>query len=707
MSKLKADIDAMLAHLHALFDSVPERYRDGLLEIAYTSVKDGVHKLDRAQLFLLDQFDVASKFAAIKSEAGLNVYCGVWLRKPDSFPGGRTNDIDAYCTMAVCVDLDEEGRAANAKNVWGDLPPTHVVMTGKVPHARMQFYYLLDAPLTDHARYRAAQAALCGAFDGDPAIVNTGRVMRLPGSIAWPAKPGRVAELTRIQPLKNRGAPVSLETIEEKYSQFFKSAEVPLAYKPAALSSHETRLLAAPTAHIGQITDGREAYMRDTALACLKQFCMQNGAAPTPFELFDMAWPQYDRNASTHVAGKLDRGQDEMRAMCVKTINRFDAGQISSLPNLDAAVAPRSNVVQLLHKPEQLHAPARRALRSHSFYQLLTEQVEEVPDYIEPNFVGPGGFVVIAGPPKAQKSFLLQEIVASCAVGGQFLNNTFSVPRPLRVFWLQAEMNAKELRKRARVLGGMLTAEQTRLYQENLFVSERFAMILDDNGVDLVVAHIKELFPDSPPDIIAIDPLQNVLDVENENDNAQIMRFLTQRLEAVRQRVNPDAAIILAHHTKKMTAEDMGKDAFIALRGASALRGYYDSCIVIHKASDEGEERRVHFELRSGEAPEPMAVEMVDGRFVTSDPTRNLSVHVARAMLQDLRQAWELRAPLSHFPRAKSELRYVGDLWPKKYNVTSKAALGIVEDWLKNGIVIHRPHVRHRHPAGLEVVGSI
>jgi hypothetical protein len=44
--------------------------------------------------------------------------------------------------------------------------------------------------------------------------------------------------------------------------------------------------------------------------------------------------------------------------------------------------------------------------------------VLEEPDYIEPGFAGPGGFVLIAGPPKAQKSFLLQGAAVAAATGG-------------------------------------------------------------------------------------------------------------------------------------------------------------------------------------------------------------------------------------------------------------------------------------------------
>jgi putative DNA primase/helicase len=185
------------------------------------------------------------------------------------------------------------------------------------------------------------------------------------------------------------------------------------------------------------------------------------------------------------------------------------------------------------------------AIKTVSFLTLLEEEVIEEPDYIEPDFAGPGQFVLIAGPPKAQKSLLLQEMLVSCAIGSPFLLNTFKVARPLRVFWLQAEMNRKLLRKRAREFDD-LTAGERELLGRNLVISERFRMLLNDDGVKKTIETIKSAFPDGQlPDVIAIDPLANVFDGDDENQSAQLLRFLTTRVEAVRQAINPAAVIVL------------------------------------------------------------------------------------------------------------------------------------------------------------------
>jgi putative DNA primase/helicase len=243
--------------------------------------------------------------------------------------------------------------------------------------------------------------------------------------------------------------------------------------------------------------------------------------------------------------------------------------------------------------------------------------VVEEPDYIEPNLLGPGGFLLIGGPPKAQKSWLV-------AGHARVRRDRTGVPgrhvpgaAPLRVFWLQAEMNEKLLRRRAKAMTG-LTPDEINDLAANLIVSDRFRMILDPNGVEVASKLIREQFAGEVPDIIAFDPMANLFDQENENDNAQVMKFLTLRIEAVRQLVNPMAGVILVHHATKKGPDEIRKDPFNCFRGGGALRGHYDSGIIIFRKADDGEEREVHFELRSGDEPEPLTVTLTDGRMVKS-----------------------------------------------------------------------------------------
>lgn len=701
------DLNAMRAHVEHLFGGDLGGCADGKIELAWTDSRPdavGRYRLKNARLFGVTELDALVEYAArLNSINNCNVYIGAALRKPDTSPFGRGQDSDAYALTCAYVDLDDPGAAGQAKDIYGLDKPTFIVLTGRAPHVRAQMWWKLDEPIQNTEWWPSLLRGIAHKMGGDGTVTNPSRVMRLAGSIAWPVKPGRTIELTSIAPLREPGPPSY--AIEHLAGLFPAMAEGCTSAAPTPVT-HTTNSLGLAD----RIADGREAYMRDTIAACLVEYIGTNGAAPNAQELFDAAWPQYERKVDLTRAG---RGPEEFAEKCAYTIKRFERGEIHGAETLEAAVASyarkeRERALSGSAPQRELPPPAIQtgAIKTTSFYTLLTEDVPEEPDYIEPGFAGPGTFVLIAGPPKAQKSFLLQEMLVSCATGTPFLMDTFKVIRPLRVFYLQAEMNRKLLRKRAREFT-MLTPEQRSLLKTNLIVSERFHMILNEDGVKTAVAAIKAAFPDSPPDIIAVDPLANVFDQENENDNTQLMRFLTARVEAVRQAVNPMACVVMVHHATKRSAEDMSRDPFVAIRGASALRGYYDSAIVIFRASEESKARKVHFELRSGESPEPMLVELTGGRFQTADRVSSIDKPMARQMLAVLREAWEADEPLSPNRQSKTEGRYAVFNLSEQFKVKAKEVDNLLNQWMANRVIAMRPKVSRGRPAGLEVIGNI
>jgi hypothetical protein len=699
------DVAAMRQHVEHLFGGYLDGCHDGLIELSWTDTKPdqaGRYRLAHAKLFGTDKLDeLVDEAARLNAQPMCNVYIGAALRRPDTAPFGRAQDRDAWALTCAYVDLDDAEAATNAKSIYGLDKPTLVVVTGRAPHTRAQLWWRLEEPLKEADKWPALLRGIAIKLNGDTSVTNPSRVMRLAGTIAWPVKPGRTVELTSIAPLREPGArEYSADHLAREFPPVAPQASVAVP----AVTGHTTNSLGLAD----KINDGREAYMRDTISACLIELVGTTGASPTAQELYDAAWPQYERKVDLSRGG---RGPDEFAQKCAYTVARFERGDIRGIETLDKAIAVYQRKEARKPAPKQASLPEpviqATAIRTTNFLTLLTEDVPEEPDMIEPGFAGPGSFVLIAGPPKAQKSFLLQEMLVAAATGGSFLENTFNCTRPLRVFYLQAEMNRKLLRKRAREFK-LLTAEERELLATNLIVSERFHMILNENGVKLAIDTIKANFPGDPPDIIAVDPLANVFDQENENDNTQLMRFLTGRIEAVRQAINPNAAVVMVHHATKRSNEDMARDPFIAIRGAGALRGYYDSAIVIFRAGEETKARKVHFELRSGESPEPMTVELVNGRFVSvSENASSIDKPMARQMLAVLKDAWNAEEPLSMHPQSRKDGRFAVFNLSEQFKVRAKEVDKLLNQWMLNRVVVMRPRVSRGRPAGLEVTGSI
>jgi len=74
-----------------------------------------------------------------------------------------------------------------------------------------------------------------------------------------------------------------------------------------------------------------------------------------------------------------------------------------------------------------------------------------------------------------------------------------------------------------------------------------------------------------------------------------------------------------SHHTKKLSKQQVKDDPFLALSGASALRGFYTSGMILFRPDEEQTQRELHVELRNGPGLEPMLVDKRGGAWVELD----------------------------------------------------------------------------------------
>ncbi|MCE2762715.1 MAG: AAA family ATPase [Acetobacteraceae bacterium] len=270
--------------------------------------------------------------------------------------------------------------------------------------------------------------------------------------------------------------------------------------------------------------------------------------------------------------------------------------------------------------PATLRAEALPAeIASYPLGALLDDTSPMPDDLIGPRLLTPGGMLVLGGAPKVGKSDFLISLLIHAAAGAPFLR--FTAPRPLRVFYLQAEIQYHYLRERLQQL--RLDPAILAKARDTLVVTPKLRLLLDEQGVGLVAAGIRSAFPDAPPDIICIDPIRNLFDGgpegEGENDNGAMLFFLQSRVEALRDMVASEAGVILAHHTKKLSKQQVKDDPFLSLSGASALRGFYTSGMILFRPDEEKTGRELHVELRNGPGLEPMLVDKRNGAWIELD----------------------------------------------------------------------------------------
>ncbi|MBD3763106.1 MAG: AAA family ATPase, partial [Rhizorhabdus sp.] len=98
------------------------------------------------------------------------------------------------------------------------------------------------------------------------------------------------------------------------------------------------------------------------------------------------------------------------------------------------------------------HADAPASpLPTFSLGALLDDMSPMPDDIIGPRVLTPGGLLVLGGAPKVGKSDLLIALLVHMAAGVPFLG--FTPPRPLRIFYLQAEIQYHYLRERMQQIG--------------------------------------------------------------------------------------------------------------------------------------------------------------------------------------------------------------------------------------------------------------
>jgi hypothetical protein len=263
---------------------------------------------------------------------------------------------------------------------------------------------------------------------------------------------------------------------------------------------------------------------------------------------------------------------------------------------------------------------AASPLPTFSLGALLDDTSPMPEDIIGPRVLTPGGLLVLGGAPKVGKSDFLISLLVHMAAGVPFLGLT--PPRTLRVFYLQAEIQYHYLRERMQQIA--LPAAVIAAARDTFIATPKLQLLLDAEGVARVTEAIRAAFAVASPDILCIDPIRNLFDGGpeggGENDNTAMMFFLKDRVEPLREAVNPDAGVILAHHTRKASKHQVKDDPFLALSGASALRGFYTSGLLMHRPDEDSTVRKLEIELRNGPALAGKLVDKVSGQWVELNP---------------------------------------------------------------------------------------
>ncbi|MBY7649848.1 MAG: hypothetical protein C4617_05110 [Candidatus Liberibacter europaeus] len=237
------------------------------------------------------------------------------------------------------------------------------------------------------------------------------------------------------------------------------------------------------------------------------------------------------------------------------------------------------------------------------FGDLISDQTHKPEDIISSGLLVQGGLMVLAGAPKIGKSHLLLSMLVHLSAGIPFLG--LKPDHPLKVCYLQSENSHFTMRDRSQQISKNLTPEQIELTSRNMVVTpSRLEVTFNENIINSISQEVNKL-QNNETELIVVDPLYDVFDAgdnkRGENDNDAMRFFLKNRLQTLRKNINPQAGMILVHHTRKMRKQDVEENPFESLSGASGLRRYYNSAMLLFKPDKDINEIEVFFESRDGE----------------------------------------------------------------------------------------------------------
>ncbi len=493
--------------------------------------------------------------------------------------------------QAMVVDLDAgdvEAKLAHLSHYLG--PPTLVVESGGRTiegAAKLHAWWRLTEPAegADLGRLCALRGEVADKVGGDPHFRSAHQPIRVPGTLYRKGGAERVVAIRQHDPQRE----MDLDELGEAVAvmPFLPGLE----RTPPALDGDRPSLDAVLTTPVrAGAQDGWTRFQG--ASAAIGHFIRQvHEGRLTP----DQGWEAicgYNA-ACLRPSWPLDRLRAEADALWARHVDRNG-------PPLLRADAPTSTA----------------AVPAHTLGALLDDTSPMPDDLIGPRLLTPGGMLVLGGAPKVGKSDFLISLLVHAAAGAPFLR--FTTPRPLRVFYLQAEIQYHYLRERLQQL--RLDPAILARARDALVVTPKLRLLLDEQGLALVAAAIRQAFPGASSDVICIDPIRNLFDGgpggEGENDNAAMLFFLQSRVEALRDQVAPEAGIILAHHTRKLSKQQIRDDPFLSLSGASALRGFYTAGMLLFRPNEEETPRELHIELRNGPALSPLLIDKAAGRWV-------------------------------------------------------------------------------------------
>ena len=502
---------------------------------------------------------------------------------------GSASDDDILASFFVWADCDEGGAAANVKQ-WGGPKYSAAVLTGRVPSPRVHTYWELAEPCYDMAAWRETQMAIAAHFGSDRSVINPSRIMRIGGTVAYPAAHkvarGYERELTTIRTeYPDHRSPVTIDQMQRAFGTTpGATLKIDTGALPAPLDRERTAIQAMSGAN------WNDAVLRLVGSYVRKG--LSDGeihALTDPLTLGGYTVEQTRRE----VQDMIDR---------TRANPKFEIAT-DYTPNFDHAPAPTATDPAPMVQPWRMQTAAE-----------FTKDFV-APEYIVDGVIQRGRLYCLTAPTGSGKTAVMLYASVAIAEGAEFYDREVEAGD---VIFMAGE-NPDDVR--ARMIGTMehhgINPDTCRVH----FIPGTFSIRNDMERIKAEAAKLPNLV------LIVIDTFAAYFDGEDENSNAQALDF-ARVARHLTQFPSKPAVVMPAHPVKNATRGNL------APKGGSSLVNEVDGNLTLW---NDGGIVTLHWQVKfRGPEFEPLSFELQRhmSDLIRDSKGRKMPTILAKPMMQ-------------------------------------------------------------------------
>ena len=514
--------------------------------------------------FSSDDLSEAVDWIESMNGTGRNVYA---VRNPiRATCTGSATDADIIASFFVWADCDEGVSAENIKQ-WTGPKYSAAVLTGRVPSPRVHTYWELAEPCYDMAVWRETQMAIAAHFGSDRSVINPSRIMRIGGTVAYPAthkvSRGYEKEMTAIRTTyPDKRIPVTIDQMRRAFGSAPSAAGAGFQIDTGALPAPMDRDRVAIQAMSG--ANWNEAVLRLVGSYVRKG--LSDGEIHALTDPLTMGGYTVDQTRA-EVQGIIDRTRQNPK---------FEIAT-EYTPNFDHAPAPTATDPSPMAQPWKMQSAA----------DFTRDFV--APEYIVNGVIQRGRLYTLTAPTGSGKTAVMLYAAVAIADGVEFYDREVEVGD---VIFMAGE-NPDDVR--ARMIGTMehhgINPETCRVH----FIAGTFSIRNDMAQIRAAAERLPNLV------LIVIDTFAAYFDGEDENSNAQALDFARVARHLTMFPSKP-AVVMPAHPVKNATRGNLSP------KGGSSLVNEVDGNLTLW---NEGGNVTLHWQVKfRGPEFEPLSFEL-------------------------------------------------------------------------------------------------